>query len=411
MKHLLTFCLTCFLCFAGWTDSCEARGSNSRYASGHSKRYNKKNRPRFKAKNRYGRYGLGVTKEAPSYEGAHSYVLRLSGSKQLGESQSGGDMHGMAMEKDEQALSLMAGTMVGYGLTKNLSIEFMVMYMFDMGAMDPTLGFSYGKNFTKKSRSVSRLVASIPTSEMSQQMNLTTTIKASTGVLYANTSNLSTFISLKGSVPMYSKPNESGGADHGSMAGMDHSGMDGASHGDTSENEDHSDHSKLDDSSETNNSGGMDHGNMNESDDNQPLGGMDHSEMDHSGMDHSGMDHSGMNLADSHTGMDMNSMFMKRETSRIGGDFGGNFEFRKGWLSRTVTDINLISYDDNSTDWLTTVTVAELSYATAGFMDMGTSTMPMGMAVFTNLNFSDKSKDLKIPTTPTIVAGVAYGGM
>ena len=109
--------------------------------------------------------------------------------------------------------------------------------------------------------------------------------------------------------------------------------------------------------------------------------------------------------------MDMASMVMKRETNRFGGDLGFNYNLVRRWQTRTFLDMNLISYDDSSNEWLTTLTVVELSYAMGGFMDMGTSTMPMGAAAFTNLNLTSQNENFEAPTSPVLIVGIAYGGM
>jgi len=374
MNFILTNILIAFLCFAFWSPTSNAKNRRTEYSSGYGKKKSRKNARGHKKTNRYGRYGLGLTsKKSTNYEGMHSYVLKLSGSQSFNK-ESNKNMH--EMDDKEQQFSPMASAMFGYGLTRSLSLDLMAMYMFDMGIMDPSAGFSYKHQINRRLRSVSSINASFPASEMSQDMDKMTTISASTGILLASSRRLSTFFSIKGSYSLYNSPNDK----HvGSMAAM---------------GENHSSHAHSDSNDSMSESGNM-NSNMNSN--------MNGSENMTGTMNSS----NNMNMES----MDMASMVMKRETNRFGGDLGFNYNLVRRWQTRTFLDMNLISYDDSSNEWLTTLTVVELSYAMGGFMDMGTSTMPMGAAAFTNLNLTSQNENFEAPTSPVLIVGIAYGGM
>lgn len=389
--------------------TCASPAFAKKYKTSKSRHYRSASLSGYKgagAKGRYGQYGLGVSKKtAPDYSGQYSYVAKLS--LEAGLSGSSSSTHSQHGSSQESSITPMVGGMLGYGITKRLSADFMIMHMGDMGIMDPTLAFSYLYPLSTNFRLIPVLQSSAPLSEMSQQMGLMTQTVAKIGALYLPSPRTRLFANLKSSYSFYNTGSSSD--DQSSMGGMD--SHDHSTHGGSS-----GDQHQMGDGSSGNNST-MDHGSSHDINSSSQQGGMNHE----NSMDHSeGM--TGMNLAtmqNDHSGHDMNSgngmdhsMMMKRQSTSAGIDFGYFQGYNQNWQFGSRLDYNRLSYDDGSADWASTAVLAELYYATQGFMDMGTSTMPMGLAGFTSINFAERSANLTIvPTNAAFVVGLAYGGM
>ncbi|MGE0175103.1 MAG: hypothetical protein AB7T49_20075 [Oligoflexales bacterium] len=99
-----------------------------------------------------------------------------------------------------------------------------------------------------------------------------------------------------------------------------------------------------------------------------------------------------------------------REFIRIGAFGGGYYDIYPKF--RLTSDIRCARIESESGDetWETKLTVLDISYSTGGFMNMGLSSMPMGIAANATFGLVSFDSSPSTPSTPEITLGVSYGG-
>lgn len=306
--------------------------------------------------------GIGAMKKSSSSpSNGLSYSLGISALKTFAspDDPSSGDMGGMMgmnnmkgmhMDGDSKqaAVTPMFMAMLSYNLSRSFSIDLMLGAMAPDGVVDPMIGPSLSLGLDKHWTSYSSIYASAPLSKMSQDEFKTTTVTASTGLL--RKSGKTTFFGgIEGSMSWYQK----------TMYDPNENGSESSSM-----------HMLT-------------------------LHGDEMSSMDH-------------DMTDSEKTLMMMEM---REFNHTAAIVGAHYDYSNKIRAHFDGKLTRTGYMKADPMWTTRVTVIDIGFAQNGFMNMGFSSMPMGMSVDGAFALVKADESISAPSVPQIIVGVAYGGM
>src|SRR5262249_42880571 len=90
---------------------------------------------------------------------------------------------------------------------------------------------------------------------------------------------------------------------------------------------------------------------------------------------------------------------------------GSHYDFTSKLRAHVDGKVTRVGYATVDPMWTTRITVLDVGYAFDGFMNMGFSSMPMGLAVDGAFAMVKTDVNPAPPSVPEVVAGISYGGM